>query len=222
MYCASCANMIRLWGMKPQLKIQTTRDAVRFSLPYIKGKVLDAGGGTRAKYRSLILSNASEYVNLDGQPGGFTDVVGDVMKMPFDGSSFDTVVCNQVLEHIPRPADVIAEASRVLKPGGYFVCTAPFLEPNHADPGDYFRYTQQGLESLCEASDFSIVHTQSYGGVFLVLYSFIRFKWFNPYTKLSRTSKSISRILNSLFSFLDAYIHPGIIYSDVLIIAQKK
>ncbi len=144
------------------------------------------------------------------------------MEMPFEENSFDTVVCNQVLEHVPDPKKVITESCRVLRPNGHFVCTAPFLEPNHADPGDYFRYTQQGLESLCVECGFEVVHAQPYGGVFSVVSSLIRFKWFNPYTKLSRIQKSISRILSRIFLGLDSLVVPGIIYSDVLIIARKK
>ena len=208
--------------MKQATKIRSTREALIFSMPYVKGKVLDAGGGSVAKYRSLILSNASEYVCLDGQAGGYTDVVGDVLNMPFEDESFDTVVCNQVLEHVPGPFKLIEEAWRVLKPGNYFICTAPFLEPVHADPGDYFRYTQQGLEEICKKQGFSIVHSQTYGGFFTVMYSFLRFTWFSPYKKLSRNQKRISRFFGRIFVFLDRFTPPGIIYSDVLIIAKKK
>lgn len=208
--------------MESYPNLRSTRDALHFALPYIHGKVLDAGGGSAAKYRSLILSRASTYVCLDARPGGFTDIVGDVMSMPFEGESFDSVICNQVLEHVPKPKKVIIESVRVLKRSGHFVCTAPFLEPNHADPGDYFRYTKQGLEELCVECGLSIIHAQPYGGIFSVIYSFVKFKWFNPYNKLSSLRKRISRWLGYVFLNLDSLTPPGIVYSDVLIIAKKK
>jgi 2-polyprenyl-6-hydroxyphenyl methylase/3-demethylubiquinone-9 3-methyltransferase len=40
--------------------------------------------------------------------------------LPFDNNSLDTVVCSDVLEHIPNWRQAIAEAARVLKPGGLF------------------------------------------------------------------------------------------------------
>jgi 2-polyprenyl-6-hydroxyphenyl methylase / 3-demethylubiquinone-9 3-methyltransferase len=46
--------------------------------------------------------------------------VGSGTSLPFDGDSFDPVSCCDVLEHIPDWKQVIAEAGRVLKPGGIF------------------------------------------------------------------------------------------------------
>jgi ubiquinone/menaquinone biosynthesis C-methylase UbiE len=43
---------------------------------------------------------------------------GDAEALPFDGDSFDTVVCALSLCTIPRPATAIAEMKRVLVPGG--------------------------------------------------------------------------------------------------------
>ncbi|MCZ6616646.1 MAG: methyltransferase domain-containing protein [Gammaproteobacteria bacterium] len=45
-------------------------------------------------------------------------------------SSFDVVICEQLLEHLHDPAGVVEEAARVLRPGGIFVVGVPiFLEP---------------------------------------------------------------------------------------------
>jgi 2-polyprenyl-6-hydroxyphenyl methylase/3-demethylubiquinone-9 3-methyltransferase len=46
-------------------------------------------------------------------------------KLPFGDGSFDAVVCSEVLEHVQDPAAVIAEVSRVLRPGGVFVFSLP-------------------------------------------------------------------------------------------------
>lgn len=45
--------------------------------------------------------------------------------MPFRDASFGSVFSNSTLEHIPRTREVIAEASRVLRPGGVLVVTVP-------------------------------------------------------------------------------------------------
>jgi SAM-dependent methyltransferase len=48
-------------------------------------------------------------------------------KMPFEDASFQTVISNSVLEHIPDLDAVLLETARVLKPGGMFI----FCVPNH-------------------------------------------------------------------------------------------
>ncbi|GAP40834.1 ubiquinone/menaquinone biosynthesis C-methylase UbiE [Flexilinea flocculi] len=48
-------------------------------------------------------------------------------EMPFSDGSFQTVISNSVLEHIPDVDAVIIEAGRVLRPGGTFL----FCVPNH-------------------------------------------------------------------------------------------
>lgn len=45
--------------------------------------------------------------------------------MPFASNSFQTIISNSVLEHIPDIEPVIAESYRVLKPGGYFIFCSP-------------------------------------------------------------------------------------------------
>lgn len=45
---------------------------------------------------------------------------GDALDLPFDNASFDAVCAMDFLEHVERPERVIAEAARVLRPGGLF------------------------------------------------------------------------------------------------------
>lgn len=47
-------------------------------------------------------------------------LLGDAMRLPFADASFDVVCAMDFLEHVEEPAAVVAEASRVLKPGGLF------------------------------------------------------------------------------------------------------
>lgn len=43
---------------------------------------------------------------------------GDMYQLPWPGRSFDTVIIHQVLHYAEHPAAAIAEAARVLRPGG--------------------------------------------------------------------------------------------------------
>jgi len=51
--------------------------------------------------------------------------VADGQNLPYGDDVFDCVVCIDVIEHVPRPALVIQESSRVLKPGGYAIFSFP-------------------------------------------------------------------------------------------------
>lgn len=69
----------------------------------------------------------------------------DVHDMQFPSDSFDIVVCNAVLEHVPWPQKAVDELYRVLKPGGYIYVGLPWLQPLHEMPKDYWRATPDGL-----------------------------------------------------------------------------
>lgn len=69
--------------------------------------------------------------------------------MPFDDGTFDVVFCRQVLEHVRHPDDVIAEVSRILRPGGIFVGSVSQLEPYHNH--SIFNWTSYGVVSVFEA-----------------------------------------------------------------------
>jgi len=43
--------------------------------------------------------------------------------LPFDDATFDAVTCCVSVDYLTRPLEVFAEAARVLRPGGVFVCT---------------------------------------------------------------------------------------------------
>jgi SAM-dependent methyltransferase len=50
----------------------------------------------------------------------------DVMQLSYAGDSFDLIVSNDVMEHIPDPQKALQECFRVLKPGGEVLATFPF------------------------------------------------------------------------------------------------
>jgi SAM-dependent methyltransferase len=54
----------------------------------------------------------------------------DAGRLPFAGGTFATVLIRDVLHHLPEPRATIADACRVLRPGGAFV----LVEPNARNP----------------------------------------------------------------------------------------
>jgi len=64
------------------------------------------------------LEAARRHAQQSGLNINYVGGVGE--KLPFPGMSFDVVFCCDVLEHVKDLGQVVAEISRVLKPGGYF------------------------------------------------------------------------------------------------------
>ena len=53
------------------------------------------------------------------------DIKADICNLPFEDNSYDIILCNHVLEHIPDDAKAMQELYRVMKPGGYGVFQIP-------------------------------------------------------------------------------------------------
>ncbi|MDC6390199.1 methyltransferase domain-containing protein [Maribacter sp. PR1] len=53
------------------------------------------------------------------------DIKADICNLPFKDNSFDVILCNHVLEHIPDDTQAMKELYRVLKPGGWGIFQIP-------------------------------------------------------------------------------------------------
>lgn len=103
-----------------------------FSSQELHLQVLDLGsatGGNTLHISSLGHDVTSvEYSQIGvliQQNKGIPVIQADARDLPFSGSSFDIVVCLDVLEHIVEDALVASEIYRVLKPGGRFLISVP-------------------------------------------------------------------------------------------------
>ncbi len=93
----------------------------------------------------------AEIVCVDMFDGLGVDLVADAHDMPMVPSgSVDCVVTVSTLEHVRYPQKVVAEIYRILKPGGLLYINVPFIFPFHADPDDFYRFSCNGVNILCE------------------------------------------------------------------------
>lgn len=53
------------------------------------------------------------------------DVKADICDLPFEDNSYDIILCNHVLEHIPDDTKAMQELYRVMKPDGYGIFQIP-------------------------------------------------------------------------------------------------
>ena len=79
-------------------------------------------------------------------------------------AGFDVVTCMELLEHVPDPVAVLDEIQRVLERGGRLFLAVPFLQPFHAAPHDYRRWTVPGLREELQSKGFHVRRAGVYCG----------------------------------------------------------
>jgi|ERR1035437_300327 SAM-dependent methyltransferase len=116
---------------------------------FIRGSVVNAGCGYRDITSLLLKMGATSVVNADlWLPRTHLAVSCNLELLPFANHQFDTVLCNAVLEHVNSLDGVMKELVRVLRPGGHMILAIPFLQPYHASPTDFRRFTREGMKQL--------------------------------------------------------------------------
>jgi SAM-dependent methyltransferase len=120
------------------------------------GRVLDLGCGVGHSFRALA-PRETVGVDIDAQAVSGQDRethVADMRSLPFEDGSFASVLSVQSIEHVPDAEKVLAEATRVLRPGGTAVFVTPnrltFARPDEIiDPYHYREYDPSELRALC-------------------------------------------------------------------------
>lgn len=144
--------------------------AMRRAAAYATGIVIDVGCGEKP-YAHLFAGSVEKYFGTDLDLGNNkqVDLCADSLKLPIRSSSVETVVSNQVIEHVRDPRMLVSEAVRVLKPGGVLIITAPQLWCLHEKPHDYYRFTRYALELLCSAHNLEILLLEERFGAFAAI-----------------------------------------------------
>jgi SAM-dependent methyltransferase len=178
----------------------------------IVGKTLDVGCGTKP-YQHLFKSD--EYIGLEYDTGIDTvkkkaDYYYDGKVFPFNDCEFDSIITNQVLEHIFTPDEFLMEINRVLKVNGKFLLTVPFVWDEHEQPFDYARYSSFGLKSLLDKNGFEVLESKKSVNDFRVLAQL-----FNAYT-YKITSRNILLKNTALILIIAPVTILGILLSKLL------
>lgn len=133
--------------------------AIKIHAPMLSGALLDVGCGTKPYQRYFSVSN---YTGLDidsetTRARACADILYDGGKFPIEAQRFDSVICNQVLEHVFNPDDFLQEINRVMKDEGKLLLTVPFVWDEHEQPYDFARYSSFGLKFLLQKNGFTVL-----------------------------------------------------------------
>ncbi|OHE05340.1 class I SAM-dependent methyltransferase [Sulfurimonas sp. RIFOXYB12_FULL_35_9] len=163
----------------------------------LNGKVLDIGCGQKP-YQNLCI--CTEYIGLEiytpqNRQNKKADFFYDGKNMPFGEDLFDSIISNQVFEHVFNPNEFLRETNRVLKMDGVFLITVPFVWDEHEQPYDYARYSSFGLKHILSDNGFEIIeHRKSNNGIEVI------FQLLNDYIyKITVTKNGYLNLIITLF-----------------------
>jgi len=126
---------------------------------HLKGKVLDIGCGI-----GDMLSFRPNTIGLDINPLNVNyckkkKLEAYLMKngrIPFEDQSFDSLLLDNVLEHIDTPTLLFKEIKRVLKPDGILLIGVPGISGFESDTDHKKFYDEIRLKSLAKKFKFSV------------------------------------------------------------------
>jgi dolichol-phosphate mannosyltransferase len=152
-----------------------------------EGCILDIGCGS-----SRIIQQLKGAVGLDIslkkqrylRRRGILLVKADINRLPFKDASYSTVICSQVIEHVPVNDDIYKEIHRVLEPGGILAIGTPdygrvswrILEYIYGKvlPGAYAEqhithYTRSSLTQMLRKHGFEVIQSSYVGKSELIM-----------------------------------------------------
>jgi ubiquinone/menaquinone biosynthesis C-methylase UbiE len=175
---------------------------------YAGGRLLDVGCGSKP-YREVFAPYVSEHVGVDhaDSPHGLesVDVAATAYDIPLPSHSFDTVLMSELLEHLEAPGMALAEAHRLLAPGGWVILTTPFMWVVHEQPRDFFRYSPYGLRYLLEQAGFESIDVLPVAGQwstwgiltsYALKQSSLRWRIGDPARRLARAAQHVGSWLD--------------------------
>lgn len=182
--------------------------AIKEKVLDFKGELLDIGCG-KMPYKDYIVanSNITDYIGLDIETAIIYDAdikpdyIWNGITMPFKDSVFNNAFGTEVLEHCPEPEIVLKEVLRVLKPGGTFFFTVPFLWNLHETPHDEYRYTPYSLERHLSNVGFRDIEIKATGGWHASLAQMLGL-WVRRSPMKPRRREFLSRLLKPVIKFL--------------------
>jgi len=115
---------------------------------FLRGRVIDFGAG-KQPYKDLV---DGEYFPIDR-----SYIDGPSLGSILAAGPVDAIMCNQVLQYVERPGQMLAQFRAWLRPGGHLVMTYP-TNWDEVEASDLWRFTRAGMETLLADARLHLVH----------------------------------------------------------------
>jgi SAM-dependent methyltransferase len=184
-------------------------------------RVLDAGAGA-SKYRPFFAHCRYETQDFCQYQGPLVkylqpiNYVCEITQIPLPAASLYAVLCTEVLEHVVDPMAVLAEFSRILKPGGKLLLTAPSVSYLHMEPYHFYGgFTHFWYRHWLPKHGFTIENIVPQGGPGRAAVIFLQgffICWRNWEQRLKRPAKAFSLLNRMLIAKLPVhYLLPWVL-----------
>ena len=135
----------------------------KFACEVRNKKILELGSGKKSQemkysYKGFF-DNSNDFVQSDINKE-YEHKVIDATKIDYQ-NKFDIILCMNVLEHVFDFHKAIDNIYKALVSGGVAIITVPIFYPLHAEPNDYWRFTEYSLRKLLKK--FSRIKIKRYG-----------------------------------------------------------
>lgn len=184
----------RILGM-PHIGMRLRARNIMRNVPRNKGNMLDAGFGSGIYSFSLsekvkrieAVDISRKKVEIANKIKIFKNInfqQGDLTELRFKDSSFDFIVCSDVLEHIKNDEKAFSELARVLKKNGILLLTVPsYSRKNRLSYRDYEHeragYSMEDIKKLCLKNNLSTIKIEGYSCFLTEALSRINYKIIN-------------------------------------------
>jgi ubiquinone/menaquinone biosynthesis C-methylase UbiE len=167
----------RLVGI-PHISMRLRSRKIRKNVPTAATHMFDAGFGSGVysftladKVKNIIAVDVEkkkiEYAKAVNYFENISFHEMDLTKLTFEDSTFDFIICSEVLEHIKNHSIAFSELARVLRKGGTMLITVPFdskknqheyTKWGHERPG----YTENDIKGMCLRNGLTVVKSEGW------------------------------------------------------------
>lgn len=197
-------------------------DAVSSCGVMMRMPLVDIACGRNPGYRRILGITATDagVTTVDSDPSVHASVVHDMASgpLPFDDGFFNTAILFNCIYVFSEPRIAMKDVCRILAPQGTLLISFPLIFPYTPEPQDFFRFTEEGVRTLCTNAGFTVISLQSLGGRFTsAAYLALPFPY--PYSLLVFPVYILAVIADRLAFFFFSSIPPAPI--GYLVVARR-